>query len=92
MSMNEIQVFNADPDRVVSVQVREIQVVLRAVADIANLDGRELVDATVRERTCHNVHGHERYMFECSECGLDIDSDGVPSYCPGCGARVIDGG
>ena len=24
------------------------------------------------------------------ECGLDIDSDGVPSYCPGCGARVVN--
>ena len=90
MSTNEINVFDEDPDRVVSVQVREIQVVLRAVADIANLDGRELVDATMRERTCRNVYGDERWMFECSECGLDIDSDGVPSYCPGCGARVVN--
>lgn len=79
---SELRVFDADPDRVVSVPVREIQVVLRAVADVADLDGRELLDATVHERVCHFcwnediVHtdiGDEDYgEYVCSACGSPL--------------------
>lgn len=30
--------------------------------------------------------------FFCSECGSPIYNDMSPSYCPYCGARVVDGG
>ena len=30
--------------------------------------------------------------FFCSECGAPVYNDMTPSYCPYCGARVVDGG
>lgn len=30
--------------------------------------------------------------FFCSECGAPVYNDMSPSYCPYCGARVVDGG
>lgn len=47
------------------------------------------------ERTCHDLGGedgtnYEYYDFGCSECGFVCDVPD-PYYCPGCGARVIEG-
>ena len=39
------------------------------------------------ERTCHNVSTTNNFM--CSECdAADLDFD-RPSYCHGCGAKVV---
>lgn len=42
---------------------------------------------TRTERTCRPNPIYDR-IFECDVCG-EMDTDGVPNYCPGCGARVI---
>lgn len=47
-----------------------------------------------RERTCRNVDD-EFPFFKCSECGCNAvvgygsSGDGLPNYCPNCGAKVI---
>lgn len=38
------------------------------------------------EHTCRPSDDYNN-IFECSECG-EIDTDGIPNYCPGCGAKV----
>lgn len=55
------------------------------------------------ERTCHMVWVSDRDGYECTACGDvftdDPDDDGrvsayaasTFSYCPHCGARVVDG-
>ena len=43
---------------------------------------------TRHERTCKPVDTYI-HIFECSVCGT-LDTDGTPSYCPNCGAKVID--
>lgn len=41
----------------------------------------------VKERTCKNI---STTIFRCSECSAaDFDFD-KPSYCHGCGAKVVD--
>lgn len=40
------------------------------------------------ERTCRNISGKNWWAFECSECGEMIEQ-GVPEYCPSCGAKVV---
>ena len=59
--------------------------------------------AEVPERTCHPVamdnfneaEGDGYAWAVCSECGRVLavlsDGDGMPCFCPGCGARVVDG-
>lgn len=42
---------------------------------------------TRAERTCRNISEKNWWAFECSECGEMIEQ-GVPEYCPSCGARV----
>ena len=48
----------------------------------------------VKERTCKNVDD-EFPFFKCSECecnavvGYGSSGDGLPNYCPNCGARVV---
>lgn len=37
--------------------------------------------------TCKQTDTYEN-IFECSECGT-LDTDGIPNYCPGCGAKVM---
>ena len=52
----------------------------------------------VRERTCHNdSYRLDTSRFKCSECGKggwwkDVadGQDKVPSFCPNCGARVVE--
>lgn len=55
----------------------------------------------VKERTCHDVETRSGF-WQCSECGVQLDNpyecptlwDGykatVPSFCPGCGAKVVE--
>ena len=44
---------------------------------------------TRAERTCRNISGKNWWAFECSECGEMIEQ-GVPEYCPSCGAKVVN--
>lgn len=92
-----IRIFDADPERVVSVTVGE----LRNLCKWAYGCGHDFVgmsDATVHERTCHNSAPH--YLrFRCSECHHviyhdDANETGEPKedgvgFCPICGARVV---
>ena len=71
---------------------------VHALAD----DLRWLVNL-IDSSTCHNVSGHED-VFMCSECGARLEliaEEGneygdlfhvpfLPSYCPSCGAEVVD--
>ena len=49
------------------------------------------------ERTCHMEYNeqwsHDEYYptecYNCSECG-HMTYDGVPTFCPNCGARVVE--
>lgn len=54
-------------------------------------DGEAVV--YVPERTCRRVPGRLKYgrrMPKCSECGQSL-GDERWSYCPRCGARIIEG-
>lgn len=54
-------------------------------------DGAELKAAEAWNRryksTCHASDIYDN-VFECSECGC-MDTDGMPNYCPNCGAKVV---
>lgn len=47
------------------------------------------------ERTCRNIDDEFPY-FQCSECecnavvGYGSSGDGLPNYCPNCGAKVVE--
>lgn len=51
----------------------------------------------VPERTCRMEYNeqwsHDEYYptecYNCSECG-HMTFDGVPTFCPNCGAKVVD--
>lgn len=60
----------------------------RSRGDVYNTEA-EATEAwnTRAERTCRNISGKNWWAFECSECGEMIEQ-GVPEYCPSCGARV----
>ena len=49
---------------------------------------------TRAERTCRNTLDEWPSLFECSECGWSCDDtysgDSDFSYCPNCGAKVVD--
>lgn len=61
------------------------------------------INAADAERTCHPVamdnfnetDGDGEAWAVCSECGRVLavlsDGDGMPCFCPACGARVVDG-
>ena len=95
----EVRIFDADPERVVSVTVGELQNLCKWEYGCGH-DFVGMSDATVHERTCHNSAPH--YLrFLCSECHHVIyhddanetgepDEDGI-KFCPNCGARVIGG-
>lgn len=45
------------------------------------------------ERTCRNEAAEPGVIFECSECGaafVNEPIDGEWSYCPNCGAKVVE--
>lgn len=57
----------------------------------------DLIDPTCRAVTKDNLmetEGRGDAWAVCSGCGALLavltDGDGVPRYCPGCGARVVD--
>ena len=95
-----VRILDADPERVVSVTVGDLETLLDDGMDVeAGFVGIDTV--TVHERTCHNSAPH--YLrFRCSECHHVIyhddanetgesDEDGI-KFCPNCGARVTRGG
>ena len=93
----EVRIFDADPERVVSVTVGDLETLLDDGMDVeAGFIGIGTV--TIHERTCHNSAPHY-IRFLCSECNYVIyhddanetgepDGDGI-KFCPNCGARVI---
>ena len=55
-------------------------------------------DAVRTERPCADAASGWETVFECSECGEVVSWDDgydpasdLPSYCPRCGARIIEG-
>ena len=59
----------------------------RSVADVVVLDGDG--SRWVREETCHLIEDEDGYTA-CSECGCTALCMRDASYCPSCGARVVD--
>ena len=62
------------------------------------LTPEQAVAAISGERTCHrvDVNGYG-FRFECSACGYvaiihncETRLDELPSYCPNCGAKVVE--
>ena len=94
----EVCIIGADPERVVSVTVGDLETLLDDGMDVeAGFIGIGTV--TIHERTCHN--GAPHYIrFLCSECHYviyhdDANETGEPDedrikFCPNCGARVVD--
>ena len=97
-----IRIFDADPERVVSVTVGE----LRNLCKWAYGCGHDFVgmsDATIHEQTCHMVFiGRVGGLnqWRCDACGCrsseriisDRLHDPSPAWCHRCGARVVDDG
>ena len=99
----EVRIICADPERVVSVTVGELQELWR-----------DAYSPTVHERTCRFVFRDESYStldgceqdgtYYCSACGCDLPDwmqehvddiqagniDNDIDRCPICGARVVD--
>lgn len=54
-----------------------------------------ICDVFRTERTCKNTDDEFPY-FQCSECGCNAvvgygsSGDGLPNYCPNCGAKVVE--
>jgi hypothetical protein len=92
-----IRILDADPERVVSVTVGELQELWR-----------DAYPPTIHERTCHVLNPHRPngceglgVFGECSECGGEIETvdehdraqnpwKRADAFCKGCGARVVD--
>ena len=59
-------------------------------------DYKSAVEAwnTRYERTCHDVGAMFKSLWECSECGWECcdtySCESAFSYCPNCGAKVVD--
>lgn len=99
-----IRIFDADPERAVSVTVGE----LRSLTNGA-IPG-SIGDEFIHERTCHVLNPHRPngceglgVFGECSECGGEIETvdehdraqnpwKRADAFCKGCGARVVDNG
>ena len=92
-----IRIIGADPERVVSVTMGDLETLLDDGMDVeAGFIGIGTV--TIHERTCHN--GAPHYIrFLCSACHYviyhdDANETGEPDedcikFCPNCGARVV---
>ena len=92
-----IRILDADPERVVSVTVGELQELCKWAYGCGH-DFVGMSDATVHERTCHDIA--PRYLrFLCTDCHYviyhdDANETGEPDedrikFCPNCGAMVI---
>lgn len=55
---------------------------------------QRMYEQTFAEQTCRSVDPDFPF-FECSECGCNAvvgygsSGDGLPNYCPNCGAKVV---
>lgn len=64
-------------------------------ADLPNGLDEGYYDLARVEWTCKNTDD-EFPFFKCSKCGCNAvigyggSGDGLPNYCPSCGARVVD--
>ena len=76
-----VRIIGADPERVVSVTVGELQNLCKWAYGCGH-DFVGMSDATIRERTCHFVYRDESYStpygceqdgaYYCSACGCDL--------------------
>lgn len=92
----EVRIFDADPERVVSVTVGELQEIVRSHPKTAH----QFHTLAIHEQTCHmvfigRVGGVNQWR--CDACGCrsseriisDRLHDPAPAWCHRCGARVI---
>ena len=95
-----VRILDADPERVVSVTVGELQELWENGVVFGD-------SATIHERTCHVLNPHRPngceglgVFGECSECGGEIETvdehdraqnpwKRADAFCKGCGARVV---
>lgn len=106
MSEHEVDIFDADPERVVSVTVGELRSLCRELYADGYCDrGRGLIDGdgvneslselvTVHERTCHFVDRDEDGNPAAYRDGFcdrcGEEMDDADRFCPNCGAEVVD--
>ena len=77
----EVRIFDADPERVVSVTVGELQELWENGAVFGD-------SATIHERTCHMKKTlRPMYGNKCSRCGGGVMES--VRFCPVCGARLV---
>ena len=93
MTDHEVYIFDADPDTVVSVTVRELRCLCTDEWEYCASDEDDS-DIAIPERTCHFVDRDEdgnpaayRDGF-CDRCGEEMDD--ADRFCPNCGAEVVD--
>lgn len=96
---SELRIYDADPERVVSVTVRELRCLCTDEWECCASDEDDS-DISIPERTCHMVWigragGVNRWR--CDACGCmsaerivsDRLADPAPAWCHRCGARVV---
>ena len=99
MSEHEVDIFDADPERVVSVTVGELQNLCKWAYGCGH-DFVGMSDATIRERTCSMVWNDrvgDVNRWRCDACGYrsserivsDRLHDPSPAWCHRCGSRVV---
>lgn len=72
----------------------------RLTVEIHGATPEDAICATLPISTCRNIsYRLDKSRFHCSECGFGCwvknvasGMDELPSYCPNCGARIVDGG
>ena len=102
-----IRILDADPERVVSVTVGELQEIVRSHPKTAH----QFHTLAIHERTCHpkgdwkpvsQTQKVRRLVCDCGyEFGVDRENASpfdisimceLPNFCPNCGARITRGG
>ncbi len=80
-----VRILDADPERVVSVTVGELQEIVRSHPKTAH----QFHTLAIHERTCHMKKTlSPMYGNKCSECGGGVMES--VRFCPVCGARVTE--
>ena len=99
MSEHEVYIFDADPERVVSVTVGELRCLCTDEWEHCASDEDDS-DIAIPERTCRIARKSGDAIaagwYVCSECGLvypPCDDDiarWALQFCPHCGARITE--
>jgi ribosomal protein S27AE len=78
-----IRIFDADPERVVSVTVGELRSLINGAVP------GDIGDEFIHERTFHMKKTlRPMYGNKCSRCGGGVMES--VRFCPNCGARLVD--